>query len=102
MMETFLDVVYAHCLNWIKFFHHFKNFHGGLFTENCFVLGQGYYQDGVFHIEHLGMPPPEPAKVTRYSIIIKFLLEKKKSNIYLIVEPILGTQIFSVVLVRRA
>ncbi|XP_032795121.1 LOW QUALITY PROTEIN: DNA polymerase epsilon subunit 2 [Daphnia magna] len=41
------------------------NFHGGLFTENCFVLGQGYYQDGVFHIEHLGMPPPEPAKVTR-------------------------------------
>jgi len=41
------------------------NFHGGLFTENCFVLGQGSYQDGVFHIEHLGMPPPEPAKVTR-------------------------------------
>ncbi|XP_046460207.1 DNA polymerase epsilon subunit 2-like [Daphnia pulex] len=41
------------------------NFHGGLFTENCFVLGQGYFQDGVFHIEHLGMPPPEPAKITR-------------------------------------
>ena len=36
-----------------------------MFTENCFVLGQGHYQDGVFHIEHLGMPPPEPAKVTR-------------------------------------
>jgi len=41
------------------------NFHGGLFTENCFVLGQGSFQDGIFHIEHLGMPPPEPAKVTR-------------------------------------
>ena len=49
-----------------------KNFHGGLFTENCFVLGQGSYQDGVFHIEHLGMPPPEPAKVTRYIILLPF------------------------------
>lgn len=41
------------------------NFHGGLFTENSFVLGQGNYSDGIFHIEHLGLPPAEPAKVTR-------------------------------------
>ncbi|XP_069117868.1 DNA polymerase epsilon subunit 2-like [Argopecten irradians] len=41
------------------------NFHSGLFTENCFVLAEGWYEDSVFHINAFGFPPPEPAKTTR-------------------------------------
>nr|XP_022334080.1 DNA polymerase epsilon subunit 2-like [Crassostrea virginica] len=41
------------------------NFHTGLFTENCFVLAEGWYEDEVFHVNAFGFPPPEPAKVTR-------------------------------------
>lgn len=41
-----------------------QNFHTGLFTENCFVLAEGWYED-VFHVNAFGFPPPEPAKVTR-------------------------------------
>ncbi|XP_078671790.1 DNA polymerase epsilon subunit 2-like [Branchiostoma floridae x Branchiostoma belcheri] len=41
------------------------NFHNGLFTENCFVLAEGWYEDQVFHVTAFGFPPPEPAKTTR-------------------------------------
>ncbi|GAB1607932.1 DNA polymerase epsilon subunit 2-like [Argonauta hians] len=41
------------------------SFHTGLFTENCFVLAEGWYEDSVFHVTAFGFPPPEPASVTR-------------------------------------
>ncbi|XP_053376311.1 DNA polymerase epsilon subunit 2-like [Mercenaria mercenaria] len=41
------------------------NFHTGLFTENCFVLAEGWYEDEMFHVNAFGFPPPEPAKTTR-------------------------------------
>ena len=41
------------------------NFHTGLFTEHCFVLAEGWYEDEVFHVNAFGFPPPEPAKVSR-------------------------------------
>ncbi|XP_033639912.1 DNA polymerase epsilon subunit 2-like isoform X2 [Asterias rubens] len=40
-------------------------FHTGLFTENCFVLAEGWYEDKVFHINAFGFPPPELAESTR-------------------------------------
>ncbi|XP_022081483.1 DNA polymerase epsilon subunit 2-like isoform X2 [Acanthaster planci] len=40
-------------------------FHTGLFTENCFVLAEGWYEDQVFHITAFGFPPPESAEATR-------------------------------------
>ena len=40
-------------------------FHTGLYTENCFVLAEGSYDDNVFHVTALGFPPAEPSKVTR-------------------------------------
>ncbi|KAJ1675615.1 DNA-directed DNA polymerase epsilon, subunit B [Spiromyces aspiralis] len=36
----------------------------GVFTEACFALVDGYYQDGVFHVEELGLPPPERKEKT--------------------------------------
>ncbi|XP_046337184.2 DNA polymerase epsilon subunit 2-like [Haliotis rufescens] len=41
------------------------SFHTGLFTENCFVLAEGSYEDGTFHVTAFGFPPPEPSKTTR-------------------------------------
>jgi len=41
------------------------NFHTGLFTENCFVLAEGFYEDEVFHVSAFGFPPAEPARTTR-------------------------------------
>ncbi|KAL5008711.1 hypothetical protein ScPMuIL_014292 [Solemya velum] len=41
------------------------NFHVGLFTENCFVLAEGWYEDGIFHVNAFGFPPPEPSNTTR-------------------------------------
>ncbi|XP_065176376.1 DNA polymerase epsilon subunit 2-like [Sycon ciliatum] len=40
-------------------------FHSGLFTENCFVLAEGVYEDRLFHVTALGFPPPEPATFSR-------------------------------------
>ncbi|XP_028402077.1 DNA polymerase epsilon subunit 2-like [Dendronephthya gigantea] len=40
-------------------------YHTGLFTENCFVLAEGLYEDGIFHVDAIGCPPAEPAQVTR-------------------------------------
>lgn len=41
-------------------------FHTGLFTENCFVLAEGWYEDKTFHVNALGFPPAEAAKITRF------------------------------------
>lgn len=40
-------------------------FHTGLYTENCFVLAEGDYDDGILKITALGFPPAEPASITR-------------------------------------
>ncbi|KAJ1650181.1 DNA-directed DNA polymerase epsilon, subunit B [Dispira simplex] len=41
-----------------------SNQSSGLFTENCLVLVEGVYQDNVFKVEALGLPPAEPARMT--------------------------------------
>ncbi|XP_038162980.1 DNA polymerase epsilon subunit 2 isoform X1 [Cyprinodon tularosa] len=40
-------------------------FHNGLYTESCFVLAEGWYEDGVFHVNGFGFPPTEPSSATR-------------------------------------
>jgi len=40
-------------------------FHTGLYTENCFVLAEGWYDDNIFHVLALGFPPAEPSATTR-------------------------------------
>ncbi|XP_036398745.1 DNA polymerase epsilon subunit 2 [Megalops cyprinoides] len=40
-------------------------FHSGLYTESCFVLAEGWYEDSVFHINAFGFPPTEPSTTTR-------------------------------------
>ncbi|KAM9294304.1 DNA polymerase epsilon subunit 2 [Gastrophryne carolinensis] len=40
-------------------------FHSGLYTECCFVLAEGWYEDKVFHINAFGFPPTEPSNTTR-------------------------------------
>ncbi|XP_078483526.1 DNA polymerase epsilon subunit 2 [Ciona intestinalis] len=40
-------------------------FHSGLFTENSFVLAEGWYDEQVFHISAFGFPPLESSKTTR-------------------------------------
>jgi len=40
-------------------------FHTGLYTENCFVLAEGWYDDNIFHVLALGFPPAEPSNTTR-------------------------------------
>lgn len=40
-------------------------FHTGLFTENCFVLAEGSYEEQIFKVAALGFPPPETASTTR-------------------------------------
>ncbi|RUS85491.1 hypothetical protein EGW08_006767, partial [Elysia chlorotica] len=40
-------------------------FQAGLVTENSFVLAEGWYDDGIFHVEAFGLPPPEKAETTR-------------------------------------
>ena len=40
-------------------------FHTGLYTENCFVLAEGWYDDNVFHVMALGFPPAETSATTR-------------------------------------
>ncbi|KAJ1821677.1 DNA-directed DNA polymerase epsilon, subunit B, partial [Coemansia sp. RSA 2599] len=37
----------------------------GLFTEGCFVLVDGFMEDGVFKVEEIGLPPPEKREATR-------------------------------------
>ncbi|NWW41363.1 DPOE2 polymerase, partial [Panurus biarmicus] len=40
-------------------------FHSGLYTECCFVLAEGWYEDEVFHVNAFGFPPIEPSATTR-------------------------------------
>ncbi|XP_042224054.1 DNA polymerase epsilon subunit 2-like [Homarus americanus] len=40
-------------------------FHTGLFTHNCFVLVDGWYEDGLLHANAIGLPPPEAPSSTR-------------------------------------
>ncbi|XP_068005253.1 DNA polymerase epsilon subunit 2 isoform X3 [Melanerpes formicivorus] len=40
-------------------------FHSGLYTESCFVLAEGWYEDEVFHVKAFGFPPTEPSATTR-------------------------------------
>ena len=39
-------------------------FHRGLYTENCFVLVEGWYEDLVFHVVAMGHPPVEKSEVS--------------------------------------
>uniref|UniRef100_A0A674IMJ6 DNA polymerase epsilon subunit n=1 Tax=Terrapene triunguis TaxID=2587831 RepID=A0A674IMJ6_9SAUR len=41
------------------------SFHSGLYTESCFVLAEGWYEDQVFHVNAFGFPPTEPSATTR-------------------------------------
>jgi DNA polymerase epsilon subunit 2 len=34
-------------------------FHSGVFVENTFVLAEGWYEDGLFHVSFMGFPPLE-------------------------------------------
>ncbi|XP_008309347.1 DNA polymerase epsilon subunit 2 [Cynoglossus semilaevis] len=40
-------------------------FHNGLYTESCFVLAEGWYEDSVFHVNGFGFPPTEPSSAAR-------------------------------------
>ena len=40
-------------------------FQAGLYTEGCFVLTEGWYDNDVYYVKGVGFPPPEPAKTTR-------------------------------------
>ncbi|KAK2492656.1 hypothetical protein MC885_021504 [Smutsia gigantea] len=40
-------------------------FHSGLYTESCFVLAEGWFEDQVFHVSAFGFPPTEPSSTTR-------------------------------------
>ena len=40
-------------------------FHMGLFVENCIVLAEGIYEDKIFHLSAVGLPPPELAADTQ-------------------------------------
>ncbi|KAK7945188.1 hypothetical protein WMY93_000916 [Mugilogobius chulae] len=42
-----------------------KEFHNGLYTESCFVLAEGWYEDAVFHVNGVGFPPTESSSATR-------------------------------------
>ncbi|KAK7790122.1 hypothetical protein R5R35_006489 [Gryllus longicercus] len=37
-------------------------YQAGLYTENCFVLVEGFYEDSVFHVNSIGLPPAETSK----------------------------------------
>ncbi|KAL7635547.1 UNVERIFIED_CONTAM: hypothetical protein RMT77_014616 [Armadillidium vulgare] len=40
-------------------------FHTGLFTQNCFVLVEGWFEDGILHANTIGLPPAEDPTTTR-------------------------------------
>ncbi|XP_073990612.1 DNA polymerase epsilon subunit 2 [Rhodnius prolixus] len=40
-------------------------YHDGLFTESCFVLVEGWYQDRILHVQAMGHPPRENSDVSR-------------------------------------
>jgi len=42
-------------------------FQNGYYTENCFILAEGRYEDGIFRLNSVGPPPGEDAVISRYS-----------------------------------
>ena len=40
-------------------------YHVGMFVENCIVLAEGIYDDKVFHVDAIGLPPLESASESR-------------------------------------
>ena len=42
-----------------------SKFHRGLYTENCYVLVEGWYEDLVFHVVAMGHPPVEMSEASR-------------------------------------
>ncbi|XP_054386612.2 DNA polymerase epsilon subunit 2 isoform X2 [Pongo abelii] len=44
-------------------------FHSGLYTEACFVLAEGWFEDQVFHVNAFGFPPTEPSSTTSASTL---------------------------------
>lgn len=40
-------------------------YHVGMFVENCLVLAEGIYDDKVFHVDAIGLPPLESASESR-------------------------------------
>ena len=44
-------------------------FHKGLYTENCFVLVEGWYEDRVFHVVAMGHPPIEASEVSKVQVL---------------------------------
>uniref|UniRef100_A0A3Q3JZ54 DNA polymerase II subunit 2 n=1 Tax=Monopterus albus TaxID=43700 RepID=A0A3Q3JZ54_MONAL len=42
-----------------------SKFHNGLYTESCFVLAEGWYEESVLHVNGFGFPPTEPSSATR-------------------------------------
>ncbi|XP_014248920.1 DNA polymerase epsilon subunit 2 [Cimex lectularius] len=40
-------------------------YHDGLFTDSCFVLAEGFYQDDILTVQAMGLPPRENAEVSR-------------------------------------
>ncbi|XP_065215722.1 DNA polymerase epsilon subunit 2 [Planococcus citri] len=40
-------------------------YHNGLFAENCLILAEGEFCDGVLCVHGLAMPPPESSKISR-------------------------------------
>ncbi|NXA49429.1 DPOE2 polymerase, partial [Nothocercus julius] len=49
----------------ISFIRDLKRKEIGLYTESCFVLAEGWYEDEVFHVNAFGFPPTEPSATTR-------------------------------------
>ncbi|CAH1405170.1 unnamed protein product [Nezara viridula] len=41
------------------------NYQDGLYTECCFVLAEGWYQDRVLHVQNMGLPPREISDISR-------------------------------------
>ncbi|XP_035388713.1 DNA polymerase epsilon subunit 2 isoform X4 [Electrophorus electricus] len=46
-------------------------FHSGLYTESCFVLAEGWYEDSVFNVSAFGFPPVEPSCTTSVEVLEK-------------------------------
>jgi len=40
-------------------------YHSGIFTENSFVLAEGWYDDKLFHVTAVGFPPSESSQLSR-------------------------------------
>ena len=58
-------------------------FHKGLYTENCFVLAEGWYEDRIFHVVAMGHPPIEASEVScsDFGICSAILLSPKISRL---------------------